>query len=251
MNIPLLPPDDYRFPDPAYALAECDGLVGVSTDMDIGRLLSAYRNGIFPWHSERGYIYWFATAPRTVLLPHKLHIGKSLAKTLRNKPYRVSVNLAFSEVIAACAATERPNQQGSWIAPEFQAAYTALHRAGHAHSFECWYPDADGILQLAGGLYGVQIGRVFYGESMFARHADASKTAFSLAVPHLAQCGIELIDCQQDTDHLRRFGSENMAFDDFQTALHRLNRLPLIQNIRPAVLADTCMPSAKFPEQSC
>ena len=141
MNIPLLAPGDYRFPNPDDALAECDGLVGVSRDLDAGRLLSAYRSGIFPWFSQDGWFYWFATAPRTVLLPEKLHVGKSLAKSLRNKPYRVTVNQDFEAVAAHCAAVPRPGQDGTWIAPEFQTAYTALHRMGHAHSFECRYPD--------------------------------------------------------------------------------------------------------------
>ena len=228
MTIAFLPPDDYHFPDPTPALLHHDGLVGISADLNVGRLLSAYRSGIFPWFSQNGYFYWFATAPRTVLLPAKLHIGKSLAKTLRNKPYCVTANQAFGEVIAHCAATPRPHQDGTWIAPEFQTAYTALHKAGHAHSFECWYPDEEGRLKLAGGFYGVQIGRVFYGESMFALAADASKIAFAVAVPYLAECGIELIDCQQDTDHLKRFGSEQMDFAVFQTALRQKNAQALV-----------------------
>ncbi|MCP1660331.1 leucyl/phenylalanyl-tRNA--protein transferase [Neisseria perflava] len=237
MNIPFLPPRDYRFPNPAYALAECDVLVGVSADLDTGRLLAAYRAGIFPWFAQNGYFYWFATAPRTVLFPEKLHIPKSLAKTLRNKPYRVTADQAFAEVIAACAAVPRPNQDGSWIAPEFQTAYTALHQMGHAHSFECWYPDGQNGWKLAGGFYGVQIGSVFYGESMFAHAPDASKIAFACAVPYLAACGIKLIDCQQDTDHLKRFGSEQMDFDDFQTALRHGNGVALRQAIQAGVIA--------------
>lgn len=231
MNIPFLPPQDYRFPNPDYALVHCDGLVGVSTDLDEGRLLSAYRSGIFPWFSENGLFYWFATAPRTVLFPEKIHIGKSLAKTLRNKPYAVSVNQDFAAVISNCAAVLRPEQSGTWIAPEFQTAYTRLHGIGHAHSFECWYPDEQGRLKLAGGFYGVQIGRVFYGESMFALAPDASKIAFACAVPYLAECGIRLIDCQQDTPHLARFGSEQIGFHDFQTVLKKWNAMPLAQPI--------------------
>lgn len=244
MNIPFLAPGDYRFPNPDYALAECDGLVGVSRDLDTGRLVSAYRSGIFPWFSQNGWFYWFATAPRTVLLPQKLYIGKSLAKTLRNKPYRVSVNRAFEQVIAHCAAVPRPGQDGSWIEPEFQAAYTALNHLGQAHSFECWYPDEQGRLKLAGGFYGVQIGQVFYGESMFALAPDASKIAFATAVPYLAECGVRLIDCQQDTEHLKRFGSEQMDFHDFQADLKALNAVPLNTPLTPAVLADNlvCVP---------
>ncbi|WP_416191833.1 leucyl/phenylalanyl-tRNA--protein transferase [Neisseria sp. CCUG12390] len=239
MNIPFLPPQDYRFPNPDYALEHCDGLVGVSADLDEGRLLAAYRSGIFPWFSQNGLFYWFATAPRTVLLPEKLHIGKSLAKTLRNKPYRVSVNEAFGEVVAHCAAAPRPGQDGTWIAPEFQTAYARLHDIGHAHSFECRYPDEQGRLKLVGGFYGVQIGRVFYGESMFALAPDASKIAFACAVPYLAERGVQLIDCQQDTAHLARFGSEQMDFHDFQTALKRLNAMDLVGKIGHGTVCST------------
>lgn len=227
MKVPFLYPQDYRFPNPDYALAECDGLVGISQDLDTNRLLSAYRQGIFPWYSQHGLFYWFATAPRTVLLPAKLHISKSLAKTLRNKPYWVTVNQAFTQVISQCSAVARPGQDGTWITPEFQTAYTALHRQGYAHSFECWYPDENGRLKLVGGFYGVQIGSVFYGESMFALAPDASKIAFACAVPFLANCGVQLIDCQQDTEHLKRFGSQNMDFHEFQTALTVWNEQPL------------------------
>ena len=171
--------------------------------------------------------YWFAQHSRAVLLPERLHIGRSLAKTLRHKSYRVSANARFADVIAACAQVPRPKQGGTWITPDFQAAYTALHRLGHAHSFECWLPDAAGRWHLAGGLYGVQIGSVFYGESMFSRQNDASKIAFARAVPYFAQCGIQLIDCQQDTAHMQRFGSELLPLEEFVQLLNQYNDLPL------------------------
>ena len=201
MKIPFLAPRDYRFPDPSYALAECDGLVGVSGDLDTGRLLSAYGQGIFPWFSRDGWFFWYAVAPRAVIVPENLHIGRSLAKTLRHKPYRVTVNRCFEKVIAHCANVPRPEQDGTWIEPAFQTAYLKLHHQGNAHSFECWLPDEQGKMQLAGGFYGVQIGCVFYGESMFALRPDASKIAFACAVPFLADLGVALIDCQQDTEH--------------------------------------------------
>ena len=241
MKIPFLAPRDYRFPDPSYALAECDGLVGVSGDLDTGRLLSAYRQGIFPWFSRDGWFFWYAVAPRAVIVPESLHIGRSLAKTLRNKPYRVTVNRCFEKVIAHCANVPRPEQDGTWIEPAFQTAYLKLHHQGHAHSFECWLPDEQGEMQLAGGFYGVQIGCVFYGESMFALRPDASKIAFACAVPFLSDLGVALIDCQQDTEHMRRFGSRLMDFADFQTALKDLNAKPLKRNIECGVVAENLL----------
>ena len=231
MDIPILRFPYDTFPNPRYGIAHYDGLVAISMDLTPYRLLDAYQRGIFPWFSQDGGFFWFCTAPRAVLLPTKLHISKSLCKTLRNKPYRITVNHAFQAVIQACAEIPRIQQAGSWITPEFQIAYYALHGLGHAHSFECWYPNEYGQWDLAGGFYGVQIGRVFYGESMFAYQANASKIAFACAVPYLRDCGIELIDCQQNTDHLARFGSELMDFDDFEYALQRLTPLPLDKEI--------------------
>ena len=219
------------FPEYSPAHDKHDGLVCVSDALTPEMLLAAYRKGVFPWFSEHGLFYWFAQHPRAVLLPERLHIGRSLAKTLRRKSYRVSVNACFAEVIAACAQIPRAEQGGTWITPDFQAAYTALHRLGHAHSFECWLPDAAGRWHLAGGLYGVQIGSVFYGESMFARRADASKIAFACAVPFLADCGIRLIDCQQDTAHLARFGSQLMPFEVFREWLRAWNKVGLRREI--------------------
>lgn len=238
MRIPFLPPNDYRFPEQLCGLDEYDGLVAVSSDLAPERILSAYRLGIFPWFMEKGLFYWFATSPRAVLRPSEIHIGRSLAKTLRNKPYRVTVNKAFETVMTGCAGVPRPNQSGSWIKNDFITAYRKLHHMGHVHSFECWFPNGKGGEIIVGGLYGVQIGRVFYGESMFALQPDASKIAFAHAVKYLAECGIELIDCQQDTHHLARFGSELMDVGDFQTELRRLNALPLDCAVSQKVLAD-------------
>ncbi|KLT72128.1 leucyl/phenylalanyl-tRNA--protein transferase [Neisseria arctica] len=227
MDIPVLDPGIPFFPDAAEAVARREGLVAVGGSLRPEWLLTAYPQGIFPWFSEGEPICWWALAPRTVLYPDKLHIGRSLAKTLRNKPYAVTVNRAFAEVVAACAAASRPGQNGTWITRRMRQAYEELHRIGHAHSFECWYPDGEGCLKLAGGLYGVQIGSVFFGESMFAAVSDASKIAFARAVPYLAQCGVKMIDCQMDTEHLARFGSENVGFEYFQTALQQLTVQPL------------------------
>lgn len=222
MNIPILPPGIYDFPNPAKMLSlpgNVDGLVAVSLDLAPERLLAAYPKGIFPWFGEKGVFYWFCTAPRFVLRPEDLHIGRSLRKTLRHKPYQVWVNRDFSAVMRACAEAKRPEQDGTWIAPDFQVAYGDLHQRGAAHSFECYYPDDTGAWQLAGGLYGVQIGQVFFGESMFANQADASKIAFAYAVGYLAACGVRLIDCQQESHHLARFGASLCSLADFQVAL--------------------------------
>ncbi len=237
MNIPLLPPGDYRFPDPHPGIRHYDGLVALSGDLSVPRLLAAYRQGIFPWFTDNGLFYWFATAPRTILHPAELSIGRSLQKTLRHKPYLVTANHCFEQVIAGCARSPRPGQDGTWIAPEFQSAYTELHRRGHAHSFECWYPQDGGEAVLAGGLYGVQIGRIFYGESMFAALPDASKIAFACAVPYLARCGIEWIDCQQDTPHLARFGARAIPFDDFRRLLDEYCPQTLLQPVGAGVVA--------------
>ncbi|MDO5068609.1 MAG: leucyl/phenylalanyl-tRNA--protein transferase [Neisseria zoodegmatis] len=231
MDIPFLHPKSKTFPDVNQAIAERDGLVAVGGDLSPERLLTAYRQGIFPWFSEGQLVCWWALSPRTVLYPEKIHIGRSLQKTLRNKPYAVTVNQCFPLVIQACAQVPRAGQDGTWITDSMQQAYIRLHEMKHAHSFECWYPDESGRLKLAGGLYGVQIGRVFFGESMFAVQPDASKIAFACAVPYLAQCGIELIDCQQNTHHLARFGSEQIDFADFSAALTRCSALPLAKEI--------------------
>lgn len=196
-------------------------------------LLAAYPQGIFPWYDDGQFFYWFSTAPRAVLLPEQLKLSRSLKKTIKNQKYKICVNQDFANVMAQCAKKSRPDQQGnSWISPKFQAAYTALHQMGYAHSFEYFNENNE----LVGGLYGVQIGCVFFGESMFAHQADASKIAFAHAVPFLAACGIQLIDCQQDTDHLRRFGSQLLPFDDFQAALNRLTAMPLKQPCYPQII---------------
>lgn len=231
MEIPFLHPESTTFPDVDQAIAERDGLVAVGGDLSPERLLTAYRQGIFPWFSEGRPVCWWALSPRTVLYPEKIHIGRSLQKTLRNKPYAVTANQCFPAVIQACAQVPRAGQDGTWITGSMQQAYIRLHEMEHAHSFECWYPDESGRLKLAGGLYGVQIGRAFFGESMFAVQPDASKIAFACAVPYLAQCGIELIDCQQNTHHLARFGSEQIDFADFSAVLARCSALPLIREI--------------------
>ncbi len=177
----------------------------------------AYRSGIFPWYSEGQPILWWSPDPRTVLFPEELHVGRSLAKTLRKARYRVTIDTAFQEVIEACATVDRPGQEGTWITSEMENTYCTLHEQGHAHSVECWEGE-----QLVGGVYGVACGQLFSGESMFARAPDASKVAFVTLVEELQQRGFKLIDCQVETDHLTRFGARSISRVDF------LNRLRLM-----------------------
>ncbi|MFK7928710.1 MAG: leucyl/phenylalanyl-tRNA--protein transferase [Myxococcota bacterium] len=197
------------FPDPR--LAEPSGLLAVGGDLSAERLLLAYQMGIFPWFGDGQPILWWCPDPRTVLHTAELHVGRSLRKRERQAPYRITLDQAFSEVILKCADTPRPGQDGTWITQEMADAYELLHQRGHAHSVEAWNDDG----ALVGGVYGVQIGHMFFGESMFALEPDASKLAFIKLVRQLAEWGMPLIDCQMPTDHLARFGARDMAREDF------------------------------------
>ena len=200
MTVFLLGQDPETFPPPERA--DRSGLLAVGGDLTPPRLLAGYRRGIFPWYSEGQPILWHSPDPRFVLLPGKLHVPRSLEKVLRRRTYEIRADSAFSEVLRACAEVPRPGQDGTWITAEMQEAYRTLHRLGHAHSVEAWRDGA-----LAGGLYGVALGRVFFGESMFTRAPDASKAAFVTAARALFDAGCLLIDCQVETDHLARFGA--------------------------------------------
>jgi leucyl/phenylalanyl-tRNA--protein transferase len=196
----LLGQDPEAFPPPERA--DRSGLLAVGGDLTPARLLAGYRRGIFPWYSEGQPILWHSPDPRFVLLPGRLHVPRSLEKVLRRDTYDIRADTAFSEVLQACAKSPRPGQDGTWITVEMNNAYIALHRLGHAHSVEAW---KDGTL--VGGLYGVALGRVFFGESMFTRSADASKAAFVTIARALFDAGCLLIDCQVETEHLARFGA--------------------------------------------
>ena len=201
------------FPDVELALRDPDGLLAMGGKLSTDWLLHAYRRGIFPWYGPGQPILWWSPDPRLVLFPEKLHISRSLAKTLRQNKFSVTLDTAFSDVIAACAQT-RPAQSGTWITPEMQAAFINLHHEGHAHSAECWY---DG--KLAGGLYGVAIGTIFFGESMFTEVTDASKVAFVALVRQLECWGYRLIDCQIHTEHLANLGASRIPRKDFTALL--------------------------------
>jgi leucyl/phenylalanyl-tRNA--protein transferase len=201
---------DCDFPPISSALCEPNGLVAVGGDLSLSRLLSAYRQGIFPWFSEGEPILWWSPDPRMVLFPDELKIADSLKKTLRKKRFEVRFNTAFREVISACSNTLRYGQNGTWITEEIIDAYCMLHEAGYAISAESWL---DG--RLAGGCYGVKIGNMFYGESMFHHITDASKVAFVSLVEHLKNQGIGMIDCQMKTAHLASFGAREISRAEF------------------------------------
>jgi leucyl/phenylalanyl-tRNA--protein transferase len=217
--IPWLPTEPV-FPSLRTALGgpvkpdEPNGLLAAGGDLSPERLLAAYRQGIFPWYSADQPILWWSPDPRLVLVPTELRITRSLAKTLRNSAYEVRLDSAFAAVIHACATTPRDGQPGTWIVPEMQAAYCELHRLGHAHSVETWI---DG--KLAGGLYGVAIGRMFYGESMFSHQRDASKIALAHLCAYLSARDFGIIDCQMETDHLASLGARPISRDAFAAAL--------------------------------
>jgi leucyl/phenylalanyl-tRNA--protein transferase len=216
----LLDPDDPEsFPPPEKA--HRSGVLAVGGDLSPERLLAAYSRGIFPWPAEGQPLMWHSPDPRFVLEPDKLHVGKSLRKTLKAGTYEVRFDTAFADVIAACSEAPRPGQNGTWITDDMREAYTTLHRLGFAHSIESW---ADG--KLLGGLYGVSLGAAFFGESMFARGPDASKAAFVTAVEHFREWGFHFVDCQVETEHLARFGAEHWPRRRFLTALARALQEP-------------------------
>lgn len=192
--------DDAPFPDVEHALREPDGLLAAGGDLSPRRLLNAYRHGIFPWYSAGQPILWWSPDPRAVLYPDELHLSHSLRKTLRKDEYQVRFDTAFREVILQCAQP-RGDGHGTWLTDEMIEAYCELHRLGYAHSAESWY---DG--EPVGGLYGIAIGKMFFGESMFARRRDASKIAFVHLVTELQKTGYRLIDCQVASAHLARLG---------------------------------------------
>ena len=198
------------FPPLEQALADPNGLLAASAELTPERLLDAYRHGVFPWYSEGQPVLWWSPDPRMVLFVDELRVTRSLRKIVRAGRFEIRVDTAFRQVMEGCALAPRPGQLGTWITPQVIRAYTLLHRRGHAHSIEAW---CDG--ELAGGLYGVAIGRMFYGESMFAQVADASKVALVHLVSILRANDMPMIDCQQETQHLARFGARPISRDEF------------------------------------
>ena len=197
------------FPDPSRALEEPNGLLAAGGDLSPERLLAAYRRGIFPWYSPGQQILWWSPDPREVLWPAKFHVSRSLQRELARSLHEIRLDTSFREVVTRCAAP-RARSPGTWITPEMRAAYLRLHELGHAHSIEVWRRG-----HLVGGLYGVRVGRIFCGESMFSREPGTSKLALAHLAHTAAATGIELIDCQLESRHLRSLGSEAMPRAEF------------------------------------
>jgi leucyl/phenylalanyl-tRNA--protein transferase len=222
--IPWLESSD-PFPPLQRALTEPDGLLAAGADLSPARLLSAYRSGIFPWYSAGQPVLWWSPDPRMVLFPTEFRMPRSLLKRLRRHDYEIRVDTVFETVMRACAAP-RADAAGTWITSDMIAAYCELHRLGHAHSVETWVNG-----ELAGGLYGIALGRAFYGESMFARADDASKIAFAHLVHRLQQRQFGIIDCQMNTAHLARFGAREIPRHEFSQHLAELVNYPQTDDV--------------------
>jgi leucyl/phenylalanyl-tRNA--protein transferase len=217
--IPWLDPAD-PFPSVDRAMRDPNGLLAAGGDLSPQRLLDAYERGIFPWFGEDDPLLWWSPDPRMVLLLDELHLSRSLRRVVKAGRFEVRFDTAFRDVMRACGEP-RDGQDGTWITPSMLDAYSMLWQLGYAHSIESW---ADG--ELAGGLYGVAIGRMFYGESMFTRRSDASKVAFVALVRQLSRWGFELIDCQMPTGHLASLGAREIPRADFLSRVASLVRQP-------------------------
>ena len=226
--VPFLGPLD-PFPALETAREDMGGLLAVGADLSPARILDAYSHGIFPWGTVESLPLWYSPDPRMVLFPDELRISRTLRRTLRRGAYEVRLDSDFLGVMRACAGTPRPGQDGTWITPDMIEAYCRLHELGWAHSVETY---VDG--QLVGGLYGLAIGGMFYGESMFSRQSDVSKIAFAHLVRFISGQGFGMIDCQMRTDHLASLGGREIPRRDFADQLRRLIALPHARGPWPA-----------------
>ncbi len=206
---------------PELDTATPEGLLAAGGDLSPERLIAAYQCGVFPWFNEGEPILWWSPDPRLVIDTGAVHISRSLQKTLRQNRFTITFDRAFTDVMTACAAP-RPSEQNTWINYDMITAYADLHQQGFAHSVECWQGE-----QLVGGLYGIAIGSMFFGESMFSRQSDSSKVAFVHLCQQLSQCGFPLIDCQVSSPHLIRLGAENISRQDF------IAKMTLLSQIQP------------------
>jgi leucyl/phenylalanyl-tRNA---protein transferase len=203
------------FPRPE--LAEKNGLLAIGGDLSPERLIVAYKSGIFPWYSQNDPILWWCTSPRLVLFPEEFRVSRRLNRDIKKPLYRITMDKAFEKVIASCARVRIDRHEQTWISPAMQNAYCHLHRLGYAHSVECWHGD-----ELAGGLYGVALDRVFFGESMFSMLKNGSKLALAALVGFLKKRNVQLIDCQMTTTHLLGFGAREISGLEFQNSLKTL-----------------------------
>ncbi len=229
--------DDIFFPPPY--LTSKDGLLAVGGDLSEERLLSAYSNGIFPWYSEDSPILWWSPDPRLVLIPEELKVSRSLRQTVKKRLFEVTINKAFPELIRQCAQIHRRKGKGTWITEEMIDAYIRLYINGFAHSVESWHNG-----KLAGGLYGVSLGGVFFGESMFTLINNASKVAFVKLVEKLIEWGFKIIDCQITTQHLISFGAKEIPRNEFMTILKDAIKMPVRINDGPINITEE--PSVKI-----
>ncbi|MDH3348860.1 MAG: leucyl/phenylalanyl-tRNA--protein transferase [Desulfobulbaceae bacterium] len=204
--------NDIIFPPPQ--LAEPDGLLAIDGDLSPARLLTAYSTGIFPWYSAGEPILWWSPTPRLVLFPEKFHLSKRLARTLRQNRFSISADTAFEQVIRCCADTRLKVGEQTWITDEMQEAYILLHKMGFAHSIECWTGN-----DLVGGLYGVSLDNVFFGESMFSTVSDSSKAALATLARNSKKLGIKMMDCQMTTKHLQSLGAQEITGKSFRNLL--------------------------------
>ncbi len=214
--------DELIFPHPAWA--DEDGLLAVGGDLEPERLLLAYSMGIFPWYDKDSPILWWSPNPRLILFPEKIRISKSLRRTLRKRIFKISFDRAFSEVIRECARIRLEQGGDTWIVPEMIDAYERLHKLGYAHSVEVWREG-----KLVGGLYGVSLGRAFFGESMFSRQRDSSKVALVILAGVLKEWGFHFIDCQITTEHLKRMGAEEIPRTEFLIMLRKALSFPTLK----------------------
>lgn len=212
-----LSPDDppEGFPPVSSALTEPDGLLAAGGNLGVERLLYAYRNGIFPWYEEGQPLLWWSPDPRCVFLPGDFHVSRRLQREMRRSTAELRINTAFTEVVRECAGPRR-SEQGTWITPAMMAAYEDLHRQGWAHSVEIWQSG-----ELAGGLYGLVIGKAFFGESMFSRSPNASKMALSYLAGRLISGDLEILDCQVVSSHLTSLGARDIPRDEFVCSLDK------------------------------
>lgn len=219
--IPWLSENNYVFPSIELALDEPNGLLAAGGDLSPGRLVTAYKKGIFPWYSEQDPILWWSPAPRCILPLKNLHISKSLAKLIRKQTFQITFDKDFQQVMGQCSQL-RQHQEGTWITDEMQAAYYQLYLQGTAHSVEVWQDDA-----LVGGLYGIAIGNIFFGESMFSKATNSSKVAFCYLVNQLKDWNFSIIDCQLHSNHLQSLGAIEVDRQTFQVYLDNINSTPV------------------------